>query len=246
MLIKFALTLLLIQISTAILASDNLSTCLSGKYATLCDYSLLSSNEKKQAYLAQKRENLKICITGKYIALCDKELLTKEQLVDVKIAEKSVNLETCMNGNYKSLCNYSLLSKHELIEVKTAERQTNLKTCLNGNYSSLCDHSLLTASEALKVIKAEEKATELTSDSTNVLTSKTTKKSGGKASFYIEHSYDDVFFIINDEKFEAKTFCNFWNEGDKVIFIDGNAFGACATAKIYNQNRKEVCEVWCN
>ncbi len=65
------------------------------------------------------------------------------------------------------------------------------------------------------------------------------------SSYEIEAAGNDEKFIINGEVFEAKTYCLGWDEGDKVIFLDGSANGACASAKLYNLNRKETCEVWC-
>jgi len=38
-------------------------------------------------------------------------------------------------------------------------------------------------------------------------------------SYEIEVSYDDEFFIINGEKFQAKTYCFGMEESDKVIFV---------------------------
>ncbi|MBR7003112.1 MAG: hypothetical protein IKI11_10715 [Neisseriaceae bacterium] len=63
--------------------------------------------------------------------------------------------------------------------------------------------------------------------------------------YYIQFSHDDELFIINDEKFEAKTYCFNMEEGDPVIFIDGNANGVCVSAEILNLRTKEVCSVWC-
>ena len=63
--------------------------------------------------------------------------------------------------------------------------------------------------------------------------------------YEIEVSHDDELFIINGEKFEAKTYCFNMEEGDRVIFLEGSPFGACASAEILNLRTKEVCEVWC-
>jgi len=77
----------------------------------------------------------------------------------------------------------------------------------------------------------------------------TNKKSKGKKpiqeGYPIEVAHNDELFIINDEKYEAKTYCLGWEQGDRVIFLEGSAFGACASAKLLNLNRNEVCEVWC-
>jgi len=241
---KFLL-LLLIQVEF-VNANDNLVTCLSGKYHSLCDYSVLSEGDRVRAIEARQRENFKTCSSGKYSTLCDKTLLTKEQLNETLAAEKKVNYETCSSGQYKSLCKHSLLTKEQMIKVQEAERQVNLKTCLNGNYPTLCDRSLLTAAQGLTVIQNEKAAALLKSQNrTNSSTNNTQKYAGSINTYVIEHAHDDVLFIINEEKFEAKTFCSLWNEGDEVIFLEGSAFGACATAVIYNKNRKESCDVWC-
>jgi len=64
-------------------------------------------------------------------------------------------------------------------------------------------------------------------------------------SYEIEVAHNDELFIINGEKFEAKTYCLGWDSGEYVIFLDGSPYGACASATLYNINRKEKCEVWC-
>ncbi|WP_210433993.1 hypothetical protein [Diaphorobacter sp. LR2014-1] len=63
--------------------------------------------------------------------------------------------------------------------------------------------------------------------------------------YEIEVSHDDELFIINGEKYEAKTYCFNMEEGDRVIFLEGSPYGACASAKILNLRTKKVCEVWC-
>lgn len=66
------------------------------------------------------------------------------------------------------------------------------------------------------------------------------------ATYYeIEVAHDDELFIINDEKYRAKTYCFGWDEGDMVTFLEGSEYGACVSAVLYNQNRRETCEVWC-
>lgn len=63
--------------------------------------------------------------------------------------------------------------------------------------------------------------------------------------YEIEAAVNDEKFIINGESFEAKTYCLSWDEGDRVIFLEGNANGVCVSAALYNIDRKEKCEVWC-
>lgn len=61
----------------------------------------------------------------------------------------------------------------------------------------------------------------------------------------IEVSHDDELFIINGEKFEAKTYCFNMKEGDKVIFLEGSPLGVCVSAELLNLRTKNICKVWC-
>jgi aspartate 1-decarboxylase len=63
--------------------------------------------------------------------------------------------------------------------------------------------------------------------------------------YEIEISHNDEIFIINGEKYEAKTYCFSMEEGDKVIFIKGSASGVCVSAEILNLRTKNTCKVWC-
>jgi len=63
--------------------------------------------------------------------------------------------------------------------------------------------------------------------------------------YEIEAAVNDEKFFINDELFEAKTYCLGWEEGDMVIFLEGRANGICTTATLYNVDKEEKCEVWC-
>ncbi len=63
--------------------------------------------------------------------------------------------------------------------------------------------------------------------------------------YTIETSHNDEVFIINGEKFEAKTYCFNMEEDDEVIFLDGSPFGACASATLLNLRTREKCEAWC-
>lgn len=70
-------------------------------------------------------------------------------------------------------------------------------------------------------------------------------RNSSQPSYEIEHSHNDELFIINGEKFEAKTYCFNMEEGDRVIFIEGSALGACASAILVNLRTNNKCEVWC-
>lgn len=63
--------------------------------------------------------------------------------------------------------------------------------------------------------------------------------------YTIETSQNDELFIINGEKFEAKTYCFNMEEDDEVMFLDGNPLGACASATLLNLRTRNKCEVWC-
>jgi hypothetical protein len=138
--------------------AQNLSTCLSGKYPSLCRHEWLTQGEKKKAEVAERQENLKTCLTGRYPSLCRKNNLTTTELEQVIAAEKGENLKTCLSGRYKSLCKKHLLTKSELKEVLAAERTENLRTCMTGRYPSLCDRTQITAEQLLEVKAAEKKA----------------------------------------------------------------------------------------
>jgi hypothetical protein len=64
-------------------------------------------------------------------------------------------------------------------------------------------------------------------------------------SYEIEVAYNDELFIVNREKFKAKTFCLGWQEGEQVVFVEGSDSGFCTSAVLFNLDRKEKCEVWC-
>ena len=63
--------------------------------------------------------------------------------------------------------------------------------------------------------------------------------------YVIQAAVNDEKFIINDEVFEARTYCLGWDEGDRVIFLEGSPMGVCVSAELYNLDRKEKCSMWC-
>ena len=140
--------------------AQNIATCLSGKYPSLCKHEWLTAEEMKKVEAAERQENLKTCLTGRYPSLCRKEKLTAEEIKQVVAAEKRENLKTCLTGRYKSLCKKNLLTDSELKQVLAAERAENLRTCMTGRYPSLCDRSQLTSEQLLEVQTAEKRAAE--------------------------------------------------------------------------------------
>lgn len=145
---------------TDVQRAQNLATCLSGKYTSLCKHEWLTPEEMKKVIAAERQENLKTCLTGRYPTLCRKDKLTAEELKQVLVAEKRENLKTCLTGRYKSLCKKNLLTDSELKQVLAAERAENLRTCMTGRHPSLCDRSQLTSEQLLEVQTAEKRAVE--------------------------------------------------------------------------------------
>jgi peptidoglycan hydrolase-like protein with peptidoglycan-binding domain len=145
------------QTASASTHAKNISVCFSGKYPSICNYALLTPDEKLQVATAERRVNFQTCASGSYPSLCKRSLLTPEEATQVAAAERRVNLQTCISGNYPSLCKRNLLTKDEEVQVAAAERRVNFQTCVSGNYSSLCKHSLLTADEAVQVAAAERR-----------------------------------------------------------------------------------------
>lgn len=63
--------------------------------------------------------------------------------------------------------------------------------------------------------------------------------------YTIQAAENDEIFIINNEKFKAKTYCFGLNVGDQVIFMEGSPYGACVSASFFDVQRNKTCEVWC-
>ena len=72
-------------------SANNLETCLSGKFPTLCKRNLLTADQLVQVKNAEQAENLKICMKGNFPTLCKRNLLTEDQLMQVKNAEHYIN-----------------------------------------------------------------------------------------------------------------------------------------------------------
>lgn len=63
--------------------------------------------------------------------------------------------------------------------------------------------------------------------------------------YTVEKTANDEIFIINGQVFKAKTFCFGVNDGDKVLFTEGNANGVCISATFVDTNTNTTCRVWC-
>ncbi len=106
-----------------------------------------------------------------------------------------------------------------------------------GSIATLKDTKVLAVTEKGQLALVKSGVT-LTQDSS-------APKSQAQDAYLIEYAHNDELFVINGEKFEAQTYCLGWEQGESVIFIEGSAFGACASAELFNLNRKESCSVWC-
>ncbi len=63
--------------------------------------------------------------------------------------------------------------------------------------------------------------------------------------YRIEAVHRDEVVIINGEVFRAQSYCHGWEEGDEVIFVKGKPNGLCASAELYNLDRRSRCAFWC-
>jgi hypothetical protein len=64
-------------------------------------------------------------------------------------------------------------------------------------------------------------------------------------SLEIEVSHKDKIFIINGDKYDAKTSCFDFEKGDKVIFLEGRPLGVCVSTELLNLRNDRVCRIWC-
>ncbi len=69
--------------------------------------------------------------------------------------------------------------------------------------------------------------------------------SRGAREYSVELSHNDELFVINGEKFEAKTYCFNVEKGDRVIFSEGGPNGVCTSAEFVNLRTNRKCAVWC-
>jgi len=80
---------------------------------------------------------------------------------------------------------------------------------------------------------------------TRITTSNASLGALKRQSYVIDAAANDETFVINGNVFKAKTYCFNVEKGDKVIFVDGSALGACSSAKFLDLRNDKVCSVWC-
>ncbi len=61
----------------------------------------------------------------------------------------------------------------------------------------------------------------------------------------IEVSHKDKIFIINGDKYDAKSSCFDFEKGDNVIFLEGRPLGVCVSTELLNLRNDRVCRIWC-
>jgi hypothetical protein len=146
----------LLSVHGSVLAGDNLSTCLDGRYPVLCDHTVLKPDEKVRVQAAERNANYSTCLIGKYPALCRHQDLTSDEHKQVVLAEHRENLATCLIGKYPALCRHNDLSADESILVKAAELRENYAICISGRYPALCAHDKLSSDQRVAVAASEK------------------------------------------------------------------------------------------
>ncbi|MDR3490958.1 MAG: hypothetical protein P4M12_02805 [Gammaproteobacteria bacterium] len=63
--------------------------------------------------------------------------------------------------------------------------------------------------------------------------------------YHIESASCAETLLINGIEFLAKSYCDDFQFGDEVVFLDGNPDGNCSEANILNLRNNQVCSTWC-
>jgi hypothetical protein len=223
---------------------ENLKVCLAGTYPTLCKHDLLSTSELQQAQVAEREENLKLCMSGRYAPLCKHDLLTADQLRVVAAKEsragatRPVIQANTLAGDCKT--------KHWIDTVSDNGKIIKLE---DGSLWEVDPVDSITTAIWLPITDVVVCAGKMLNvdddESAHVKPVRPLVSSSSGRNYIIESSTDDETFVINGEVFSAKTFCFGFDKGDKVVFLEGSALGACASAKILNLRNQKVCELWC-
>ena len=136
---------------------------------------------------------------------------------------------------FTALIFFAPVSAQTLEELQ--EKMTSLKACQQSLENPDCNLAILDTDilEALIQLHALK----------GITPSSPYSYEGNKTRYLIEVSHNDELFIINGEKYEAKTYCFNMNEGDSIIFLEGSAFGVCVSAELLNLRTGNECRVWC-
>jgi hypothetical protein len=234
---------------------ENLTLCSSGRYPALCNHSLLSLDDAARVQSAEKSENLRSCVDGRYSAICNHSLLTSEQAKSVAAAEAKVarsqtsapanvgaprgkQSEICMSG--LSIDSVEVDGKVIKLDDGSMWEVDDVDTVDTALWLAVDDVVLCDG----RIINKDEK------ESADVTPIRRGVSGGGDTSgstpgYTVEASVNDETFVINDEVFNAKTYCFNFDKGDHVKFIEGSPSGACASATLLNLRSGKACEVWC-
>ena len=234
---------------------ENLSTCMTGKYPALCNHGWLTSTQVQEVRAAELRENFSTCMTGRYPALCSHSLLTPEQSKTVAAAEARL-----------ATVRPTVPSSSRSYQPQTGNCGSGLSILSvqgDGKIIKLDDGSLWEVNDvdtvdtalwlpATDVVVCNGKIINTDDNESADVTPISSGRSGSLGSsqsarsrYEIQASANDETFVINREVFSAKTYCFHFEQGDRVVFIEGSPVGACASAKLLNLRTGDVCEVWC-
>lgn len=235
--------------------AENLRVCSSGKYSALCRHDLLTENELIQVHAAEQAENLRVCMNGHYPALCDHSLLTPDQAKEVAAAEMkmaSTRVPKMPEATQRRQSVGDCESGHWIDAVEGDGRIIRLE---DGSLWQVSDVDTVTTSIWLpvsEIVVCNGKMINVDDNESAEVTPLNANVDGGGAGasvvqggYIIEASANDETFVINGEVFKAKTYCFGFDRDDRVKFISGSAFGACASATILNMRSGKSCEVWC-
>ena len=157
---------------------------------------------------------------------------------------------------YKGISNSSSASS----SARTSRRICESKVAENGDdYFELRDGSVLKktdygyvgyigyAKSSILIMKSSNSGTLMIEGKSPLFVEilRTPQRCSSPSTYPIEMAYNDEKFIINGEMLEAKSYCMRWDVGDSIIFLAGSAYGACASAELYNVTCSEECSVWC-
>lgn len=232
--------------------ADNLRVCSTGKYPALCKHNLLSPAELARVQGAEAAENLRVCIDGRYPALCRHSLLTPEQAKQVAAAEikaAAARPSRAPSGDPIRPRGGDCESGHWIEAIEGDGKIIRLE---DGTIWEVDDIDTITTSIWLpisevvvchgKIINVDDGET---AEVTPVIAAGARGSAASAPGYVIEAAAKDETFVINGEVFKARTYCFGFEMGDRVKFVSGSPFGACATATLLNLRSGKTCDVWC-
>ena len=229
----------------------NLRLCMTGRYPALCNHKVLSSSELAQVRAAEHSENLRVCMEGRYSAICNHSLLSADEAKSVASAEaraaasRPVQPPAGARRSQPGTCDTGL-------SIASVAGDGKVITLNDGSLWEVDDVDTidtalwLPASDVVvcngKMINTDDNES---ADVTPIGDHASSGTNSSGSNYEIQASANDETFVINGEVFKAKTYCFNFDKGDRVLFLEGSPFGACASAKLLNLRTKKICEVWC-